>query len=123
MNKPRNLDKTTMSTTNHYPIKSYDEYQDLFDNNNNNNNNKQRHSNNPVNMSHHHHHQRHHHQQQAQHHYQHSPQPHQPQTCQFISPRTLKVETIVAPNLDIKPYRRRNIKHQLSSTGKCFLNY
>ncbi|RTG88154.1 uncharacterized protein DC041_0003368 [Schistosoma bovis] len=77
MNKPGNLDKTTMSTNN-YSIKSH-EYQDLLDNNN-----KQRLSNNPMNTSRPHppHHQGQ--QQQAEHqhdytprHHHHSPQSHQ----------------------------------------------
>ncbi|CAH8655838.1 unnamed protein product [Schistosoma rodhaini] len=82
MNKPGNLDKTTMSNNN-YPIKPQ-EYQTIFDSN------KQRPSNNPVNTSHHHqqqqqqqeqsqrqddytpqHHHHHHH------HHQHPPQPRQ----------------------------------------------
>lgn len=79
MNKPGNLDKTTMSTNN-YSIKSH-EYQDLLDNNN-----KQRLSNNPMNTSRPHppHHQgqqqqvEHQHDYTPQHHHHHhSPQSHQ----------------------------------------------
>ncbi|CAH8621165.1 unnamed protein product [Schistosoma bovis] len=80
MNKPGNLDKTTMSTNN-YSIKSH-EYQDLLDNNN-----KQRLSNNPMNTSRPHppHHQgqqqqvehQHDYTPQHHHHHHHSPQSHQ----------------------------------------------
>ncbi|CAH8600062.1 unnamed protein product [Schistosoma intercalatum] len=77
MNKPGNLDKTTMSTNN-YSIKSH-EYQDLLDNNN-----KQRLSNNPMNTSRPHppHHQGQQQQVEHQHdytprHHHHSPQPRQ----------------------------------------------
>lgn len=69
MNKPGNLDKTTMSTNN-YSIKSH-EYQDLLDNNN-----KQRLSNNPMNTSRPHppHHQGQQQQQQAEHQHDYTPQ-------------------------------------------------
>ncbi|CAH8590298.1 unnamed protein product [Schistosoma mattheei] len=71
MNKPGNLDKTTMST-NHYSIKSH-EYQDLLDNNN-----KQRLSNNPVNTSHPHppYHQGQQQQQKAEHQHDYTPRHH-----------------------------------------------
>ncbi|CAH8619161.1 unnamed protein product [Schistosoma margrebowiei] len=80
MNKPGNLDKTTMSTNN-YSIKSH-EYQDLLDNNN-----KQRLSNNPVNTSHshpHHHQVQQQQQQQAEHQHDYTPrhQHHSPQSRQ-----------------------------------------
>ncbi|CAH8613261.1 unnamed protein product [Schistosoma guineensis] len=77
MNKPGNLDKTTMSTNN-YSIKSH-EYQDLLDNNN-----KQRLSNNPMNTSRPHppHHQGQ--QQQVEHQHDYTPQHqhHSPQSRQ-----------------------------------------